>query len=133
MITTSQQLTELTTALQRIIAEVVQFSGIEVENLGYYLETDNLTGNDLPQITHRSIRHFENEKGRIFQLSHLRIVNRLVDDGKQKILTFYINHNEQVSISASIQAYNTTVFTYPDQRELFKTQLDVLINNAFEN
>ena len=132
MITTISQLTELTTALQLIIAQVAQDSKLEVDMIGYYLETNNLTGSELPQITHRHLEQFQNEMGTDFQLSHLRIVNRLIDGDVQKVLTSYIDHQEQINLSSSINAENTKNFEYPDERVAYTRQLEALITNAFE-
>lgn len=132
MITTINELTALTEEIQQIITTEIVTQGGQLELIGYYFETNDLTGDDLPQITHQTLEQFKNEKSTGFELTHLRLVNRISLDESQKVLTLYLNHKEQTIINGSIKDKATANFKFPDERSAFIVQLNMLISNAFD-
>lgn len=132
MIVRIEQLKELLDNIQQIIVNVANDNNCELLEIGYYFETDDITGDDLPQITHQTLEQFTNEYAAGFQLTHLRLVNRLVLRESQRILTTYIDHQQEVTLLGSINDRVTNSYTYPDDRLAFTQQLSLLIGNAFE-
>ena len=76
---------------------------------------------------------FENERGQNFELSHLRVVNKVTINNNQRVLTYYVDHQDSATVHASINENATAFFTLPEERSLFVEQLQALVTNAFAN